>query len=76
MPILGIVSNDKLIAQSTLTISEHLQAGFLALLARFNFAIAWKHHHALVHTLLPKELRFSTQSLTSSSNDTGVNYNF
>ena len=65
LPILGIVSNDKLIAQSTLTISEHLQAGFLALLAKFNFAIAWKDHHTLVHTLLPKELRFSTWSLTS-----------
>ena len=36
------------------------------MLAKFDFAIAWKNHHALVHTLLPKDLRFSTQSLTSS----------
>ena len=59
-----------MIAQSTLSISEHLQTGFLALLARFDFAIPWKNHHALVHTLLPKE--FTTWSLTSSLRDSSL----
>ena len=59
-----------MIAQSTLTISEHLQTGFLALLARFDFAIPWKNHHALVQTLLPKE--FTTRSLTSCLGDSSL----
>ena len=58
------MSNDQLIAQSTLTISKHLQAGFLALLAKFDFAIACNNECALVHALLPKDLGYSIQPLT------------
>ena len=52
----GMILNDTLIAQSTLMISESLQSGFLALLAKFDFAIPCNDSHVLVHGLLPKQL--------------------
>ena len=71
------MSNDELIALSTLSISDHLQAGFLALLAKFDFAIACKNNYALIHALLPKDLEDFTQPLTRSASsmleDTAAN---
>ena len=58
------MSNDKLIASSTLTIVEDLQAGFLALLVKFDFAIPCKNNYALVHALLPKDLEDFVQPVT------------
>lgn len=63
---LGIVSNDQLIAQSALTISKHLQPGFLQLLAKFNFAIACKNNSSLVYTLLPEDMGYSVHPLIKS----------
>ena len=52
----GIILNNKLIAQSALVISEFLQSGFLALLAKFDFAIPCTNNYVLVYRLLPKQL--------------------
>ena len=59
----GMILNDKLIAQSTLVIPESLQSGFLALLAKFDFAIPCNDNYLLVYGLLPKQLKFPMQSL-------------
>ena len=58
------MSNDELIAKSTLTINKHLQPGFLALLTKFNFGIVWKNNHTLIHILLPKDLQYSIATET------------
>ena len=54
--------NDELIGKSTLIINEHLQPGFLALLAKFDFGIAWTNNHTLIHTLLPEYLGYSVDT--------------
>lgn len=59
-----MILNDTLIAQSTLVISESLQSGFLALLAKFDFAIPCSDSHVLVHGLLPKQLEAPVQPVT------------
>lgn len=58
------MSNDELIAKSTLKINEHLQPGFLALLTKFNFSISWTNNRTLIHTLLPEHLEYSITSAT------------
>ena len=63
------MSNDELIAKSTLKINEHLQPGFLALLTKFDFGIAWKNNYTLIHTLLPKNLEYSTASDSNRTYD-------
>lgn len=60
------MSNDQLIAQSAFTISEHLQPGFLTLLAKLDFAIACKNDCALVYTLLPEDMGYSIRPLLAS----------
>ena len=52
---------NKLMAQSSLVIPESLQSGFLALLAKFDFAIPCKNNYKLVYGLLPKQLELSAQ---------------
>ena len=59
----GTILNNKLIAQSTLVIPESLQPGFLALLAKFDFAIPCNNNYVLVYGLLPKQLESPMQSL-------------
>ena len=44
---------DDLLVQSTLRISDHMQSGVLALLAKFDFAIPYGNNHLFVHCLLP-----------------------
>ena len=68
--ILGFMLNDKLITSSTLEIRNDLQAGFLALFAKFDFAIPCKNNYALVHALLPKHLEDPILVLTGSTNNT------
>ena len=51
----GMILNNKLIAQSTLVIPESLQSGFLALLAKFDFALRC-NNYVLVYGLLPRQL--------------------
>ena len=67
------MSNDKLIESSTLTIQKDLQAGFLALLVKFDFAIPCKSNYALVHALLPKDLEDFIQPVTRSTSSTTTN---
>ena len=64
-----MILNDKLIAQSTLVIPESLQPGFLALLAKFDFAIPCSCNNTcvLVHGLLPKQVESPVQSLANTS---------
>ena len=62
-----MILNDKLIAQSTLVIPESLQPGFLALLAKFDFAIPCSNTCVLVYGLLPKQVESPVQSLANTS---------
>ena len=56
-----MILDSKLIVQSSLVIPESLQSGFLALLAKFDFAIPCKNNYRLVYGLLPKQLELSAQ---------------
>ena len=60
-----MILNDKLIAQSTLVIPESLQSGFLALLAKFDFAIPCSDAYVLVYGLLPKQVEPSVHSMNT-----------
>ena len=61
-----MVLKDDLIAQSTLMIPEHCQSGFLALLAKFDFAIPCDDKCVFVHCLLPKELDSSAKPIEAT----------
>lgn len=62
-----MVPKDDLNTQSTILIPEHCQSGFLALLAKFDFAIPCGDKYLFVHCLLPKELGSSTKPMTKAS---------
>jgi len=68
MLFVGMILNSNLIAQSTLVIPEVLQSGFLALLAKFDFAIPIPNcngNYVLIHGLLPRQLEPPVQSITN-----------
>ena len=52
---------DDVVVQSAASIPEHCKSGFLALLAKFDFAIPCNETYVFVHCLLPKELDSSTE---------------
>ena len=62
-----MVLKDDVIAQSALLIPEQCQSGFLALLAKFDFAIPCSDKHVFVHCLLPEELDSSTKHMTEGA---------
>ena len=62
-----MVLKDDLIAQSPALIPKDYQSGFLALLAKFNFAIPCNDNYVFVHCLLPKELYTTAEEATASS---------
>ena len=64
---IGMVQKDHIITQSAVSIPEDCQAGFLALLAKFDFAIPCNDKYVFVHCLLPKELDSSTKAMTEAT---------
>lgn len=63
----GMVLIDDVVAQNAASIPEHCQSGFLALLAKFDFAIPCSENYVFVHCLLPKELDPSTKPTTEAT---------
>lgn len=59
-----MVLKDDVVKQSAVLIPEHCQSGFLALLAKFDFAIPCNDKYVFIHCLLPEELDSSKKTLT------------
>ena len=59
-----MVLKDDVIKQSAVLIPEHCRSGFLALLAKFDFAIPCNDNYVFIHCLLPEELDSSKKALT------------
>ena len=59
-----MVLKDDVVKQSAVLIPEHCQSGFLALLAKFDFAIPCNDNYVFIHCLLPEELDSSKKALT------------
>ena len=63
----GMVLKDDVVKQSALLIPEDCQPGFLALLAKFDFAIPCNEKYVFIHCLLPKVLDPSDKALTKEA---------
>ena len=62
-----MVLKDDVVKQSAALISEHCQSGFLALLAKFDFAIPCNDKYVFIHCLLPEELDSSKKALVKEA---------
>ena len=69
-----MVLKDDVVKQSTELIPENCQSGFLALLAKFDFAIPCNDKYVFVHCLLPEELDSSKTSLTKGATRSSASY--
>ena len=67
-----MVLKDDVVKQSTLLIPEYCQPGFLALLAKFDFAIPCNEKYVFIHCLLPEVLDPSDKALTKEARKTSI----